>query len=398
VTVTIDFDFAVIGKGMFGSAAARHLSAAADRVVLIGPDEPADRIAPDGVYASHYDQGRLTRRAASNRLWADMTARTFEAMATLEAATGATILRPVGYLAVHNPAVAPRHSPEDVSAGGGGPVNSTKYDVGDETWRTRFPDLDFPAGCSVVHEAAPAGVLDPRALVASQIEVAQRQGATVITDIVTEAHEDADAVTLRLTSGAEVRCGSVLAAVGSFINQVPLLPVRLGATVETETFMLGTISADVGRRLATLPTVQYTIDAPAIADIYMTPPLLYPDGRWKVKMGCNTSADRVLESLGAIQTWVCAGDTDVVGDAMKDAMQAMLPRLDFRQFETGPCLITMTANGHPIIDRVTRRTFVAVGGNGGGAKSSDGWGGLAAQLMLGEGWPDRIDREALATR
>lgn len=394
----IDFDFAVIGKGPFGSAAARHLSAATDGVVLIGPDEPPDRTNHDGVYASHYDQGRLTRRIASNRLWAEMTARTFEAMALLEAETGSTILRPVGCLTVRNPAVLPRHAREVVSSAVGEPVDHTGYEVDDESWRPRFPDFDFPAGCSITFESAPAGVLDPRALVASQIEVAQRQGAAVITDIVTATSEDKEGVTLRLASGREVRCGRMLAAVGSFINQFPLLPTRLGVSVESETFILGTVADDDGRRLTVLPTVQYSIDDPQIADIYMTPPLAYPDGRWKVKMGCNTSADSNLESLEAIQAWVRTGDTDRVSASMRGAMQGMLPRVEFLDFETGPCIITMTGNDHPIIDQVTERTFVAVAGNGMGAKASDGWGGLAARLMLDEPWPRWIDRDVLALR
>jgi len=52
---------AVIGRGLIGSAAARHLAKAGHAVTLIGPDEPADRKAHRGVFASHYDEGRITR-------------------------------------------------------------------------------------------------------------------------------------------------------------------------------------------------------------------------------------------------------------------------------------------------------------------------------------------------
>ncbi len=37
------FDYLVIGKGLIGSAAARHLSARASSVAIIGPDEPVKR-------------------------------------------------------------------------------------------------------------------------------------------------------------------------------------------------------------------------------------------------------------------------------------------------------------------------------------------------------------------
>lgn len=52
------FDFVVVGKGMMGAAAARYLALSGARVALVGPDEPADRTTHDGVFASHYDNGR----------------------------------------------------------------------------------------------------------------------------------------------------------------------------------------------------------------------------------------------------------------------------------------------------------------------------------------------------
>ncbi len=57
---------AVIGKGLIGSAAARHLARQTAGVVLIGPDEPAVRADHRDVFGSHYDEGlcRLLRLSA----------------------------------------------------------------------------------------------------------------------------------------------------------------------------------------------------------------------------------------------------------------------------------------------------------------------------------------------
>ena len=60
----------VVGRGMIGSAAARHLAGLTDGVTLIGPDEPADYAAHDGVFASHYDEGRMTRISDPDPDWA----------------------------------------------------------------------------------------------------------------------------------------------------------------------------------------------------------------------------------------------------------------------------------------------------------------------------------------
>ena len=49
----------VIGRGLVGSAAGRHLSALTDGVAVLGPDEPADRAAQPACLPA------ITTRAAS---------------------------------------------------------------------------------------------------------------------------------------------------------------------------------------------------------------------------------------------------------------------------------------------------------------------------------------------
>ena len=56
-------DFAVIGRGLWGTAAAMYLAQAGHRVALIGPSEPADPCRFDGPFASYHDAGRITRRS-----------------------------------------------------------------------------------------------------------------------------------------------------------------------------------------------------------------------------------------------------------------------------------------------------------------------------------------------
>lgn len=57
----MDFDYIVVGRGLIGTAAARHLSHRGHRVALIGPSEPACRHRHRGPFGSHYDEGRITR-------------------------------------------------------------------------------------------------------------------------------------------------------------------------------------------------------------------------------------------------------------------------------------------------------------------------------------------------
>ena len=66
------FKYIVIGKGMIGSAVARHLAERTDGVALIGPDEPRDKAKHDGVFADHYDEGRITRILDPHIVWAKL--------------------------------------------------------------------------------------------------------------------------------------------------------------------------------------------------------------------------------------------------------------------------------------------------------------------------------------
>ena len=59
------------------------------------------------------------------------------------------------------------------------------------------------------------------------------------------------------------------------------------------------------------------------------------------------------------------------------------PGVGFVSFHTRPCLITYTADGVPAIEQVDDGLFLATGGNGTGAKSSDSWGLQAAELVCG---------------
>ena len=69
-----NFDIAIIGAGLFGSAAARHLSSVSDGVALIWPAEPQQKSTHQGVFGSHYDVSRLVRGIDPDLVWATLKA------------------------------------------------------------------------------------------------------------------------------------------------------------------------------------------------------------------------------------------------------------------------------------------------------------------------------------
>ena len=50
---------------------------------------------------------------------------------------------------------------------------------------------------------------------------------------------------------------------------------------------------------------------------------------------------------------------------------------------TRPCIVSYTPDRFPLIEEVEPGLIVAVAGNGQGAKGSDAWGAVAADLVLG---------------
>ncbi|MGZ4739073.1 MAG: FAD-dependent oxidoreductase, partial [Ilumatobacteraceae bacterium] len=92
------YDVAVVGLGLIGAAALRHLSIAGMRCVGIGPAEPPEWSTHRGVFASHYDSGRITRRLDKQREWAVLAGRAIEAYAGIEAESGIRFHHPVGVL------------------------------------------------------------------------------------------------------------------------------------------------------------------------------------------------------------------------------------------------------------------------------------------------------------
>lgn len=80
-----DFKYIVVGAGMMGAAAARHLSAQTDGVALIGPAEPANRRTHTGVFSSHYDEARITRGFDGDPVWAALAQRSIRRYAEIEA-------------------------------------------------------------------------------------------------------------------------------------------------------------------------------------------------------------------------------------------------------------------------------------------------------------------------
>lgn len=389
----IDFEYIVVGNGLFGSAAARYLSQESNNVAVIGPDEPKDELTHDGVYASHYDARRLVRIIGRSKIRSDIGRMAMDNYRMLENKSGISFYEPVGYLIVNSDNVqdnnleSPREFVRTLN------IPHTLFQEGDRSWQKQFPAFDFPETHWIIHEPDPAGMIDPRAMLRAQNVIAKQQGTAVIREIVVNVEENSDFVQIETRSGDRYRARKLLVTVGSFSNCFNLFPHKLPLQSETEIIILGRVSPEEAARLNGMPALAYTIDDPVLQDIYMAPPVRYADGNFYIKMGANTPTDYNPNSLSEIQDWFRNGKSDAYLADFERVLRAILPNVTFLSFQTKRCILTRTSNKYPIIDQITERSYVASGAHGSGAKSADTMGRLAAGLLLDKSWPSGIPRD-----
>lgn len=386
------FDFLVIGKGLMGSAALRYLSQSGANVAMIGPDEPADPARHEGVFASHYDEGRLAAHLGKDLTWAWLSHRAIQQYAQIEAASGIRFHFPCGALRVT------RVDSEKAYLANRNAIIET-FNLPVERYPTpqaitaAHSMFAFPTGYHGLFEPAPAGYINPRSLIRAQLACAEQQGVTVIRAVVVAVKPEGESVAVTTDNGATYHARRVLIANGSFANAFDILARKVALRIKSETTILAQVSEAEAARLAAMPTVGYEVQSAKIDGIYMAPPVCYPDGHYYIKLGCDTVADQVLPDLAAIQQWMRTGDSDVVAQDIFAALHSIMPGLASSAYHTKRCLVTYTAHRKPYIDQLSDQLFIATGGNGSSGHNADTHGFLAAQLMLEQAWPEPFARE-----
>lgn len=373
-------DLIVIGRGMFGSAAARHAAERGASVVAIGP---TGRVGgPHRVYSSHDDAARLTRLQDRDERWAPVTARAVGGYAELATASGIDFHRPVGCLIAARPGGDGRN-PDPIAFLREHDLTHESWEPGDRGWHPRWPALDLPPTHAVAYEPGPAGYIRPKALIEAQEVLTARAGGKLIDDTVVAVARSGAGFDVTTAGGGRLHAGGVVVATGAFANSLGMLPRRVDIELKTEVVILGEVTPADSAALADYPTVKYLNDGTDLDAIYMTPPLPYPDGRHYIKMGANTRLDTRPTELTELQAWF---ESDPDGDylpLLEPALRSLWPAVDFVSMRTRTCIVTYTPERYPLIDEIEPGLVVATAGNGGGAKGSDAWGEMAAELALG---------------
>ena len=380
--MAVDFKVIIVGRGMMGAAAARHLSGMIDGVALIGPGEPAERKSHHGVFASHYDEARITRSFDDNMVWATLAARSLDRYPEIEAESGVAFFSEVGCLFAGPPA-----QPGEGFLGRGLQVSET-LGLNVETLtpaalRERFPQFSLDPFLNGYFEERRAGHINPRALVRAQTVLAEQAGVTVVDATVTSVCDRGASVEVQ-AGGKSYSAQRVLVAAGGFSNFNDLLPSPIDIRIAARTvafFELGE------REMAIFSEMPSTI---VFGDrdedhVYILPPVRYPDGRTYLKLGGDLET-RSFETLEDIGTWFRSDGDPLERDNLVSTALKLMPALAGCPTTSAPCVSTFTTTAYPYVGYTdSPRIAVLAGGNFVAAKSSDELGRLGAVVMT-QGW------------
>lgn len=367
--------YAVIGAGMTGSAAARHLAEAGHDVILIGPSEPDDKSKHTGAFASHYDAGRITRGLATDPFWAQASLASIARYRQIEADSDISFYNDVGCLLA-----GPKDAKHVQDVGRvAADLHIDAEHLSQKDVQDRFPFFAFSKDDIGYFEAKNAGTINPRALVAAQIKLAVAHGAQVLRAEAKALHETASGLVIETTSG-DIKADQVLIATGGF---APNLLEGLNLRVYARTVALFEVSETEAQRLHNCPSMIY-LDRDG-NDPYLLPPIRYPDGKFYLKLGGDPE-DRHL-TPHEMTEWFQSGGNPDVGAHLEERMRARMPDLQIDSVTTNACVTTFTDTGRPLIKRHSERISLAVAGCGAGAKCSDELGRLGAEVLLGRELP-----------
>lgn len=374
------FKYIVVGAGMMGAAAARHLAATGEGIALIGPGEPVDIKNHTGVFASHYDAARITRTIDGNADWARLANRSIARYGDIKRESGVEFYGEVGCLIVGKQRGTGFPYIENV-CGAASKLGVETEIFDDVALAQRFSYFSFEDGCEGVFEKSNAGWINPRALVRAQIVAAEKRGVTRIDDVVVSVREESGGAVVTTASGDIYTADRVLVAAGGFSIAEGLLPQALQMEVYARTVAFFEISDDELPRYAGMPSLIYEPGDPR-KHIYLLPPVRYPDGKFYLKIG-GEPVDVPLRTDKEIRDWFRSGGNERVRDDFVEIIEGLIPTIDTSRVSMAACVTSYTPSGFPAIGYTASPNIaVLTGGCGAAAKSSDEIGRLGAELLV----------------
>ncbi|WP_328675265.1 N-methyl-L-tryptophan oxidase [Streptomyces sp. NBC_00343] len=348
-------DAIVVGLGVHGSAALRHL--AARGLDVLGLEQ----------FGLHHDLGsshgatRMIRRAYPHPDWDALVDTAYRAWAELEGASKAQLLDITGGLYA-----APKDRPDPLRGPG-------CREVGTEEAARIFPGLRLPPGFTAVHDPR-AGIIDARETLRAQLTLAERSGAHIHDHAPVLGWEpDGDEVVVR-TGKAVLRTRRLVLCTGPWTaTQVPSLAPHLTVTRIVNAYF----AADPAGPLGPSGLGSFSVDLPQ-GLLYGFPAT---DGRG-LKAGLDSGPPWNPQAPRPEAT---ADELALLAEAVAQVLPGAGPVT-----ESLTCLYTMTADRRFVVGEVpgVPQVLVASACSGHGFKFGPAIGEALADLACGIARPD----------
>ena len=373
----------VIGKGLLGSAAARHLAEMGLNVLLLGPDEPSVRSEHSGVFGSHYDSGRITRIIDTDLYCARIAEASIARYRDLEESSGIDFFESVGHLAI---------SPmKDYISDITNTARQLEVDfksLTDDELADAFPYFSFDDGVSGVYDHSTGAYVNPRNLIKAQSEMVLNAKSRILAEPVSVIEKCGDFFEVFTESGRKVRANEVLVASGVFSERLIRGRHELDLEICESTVVLAELREEDVVQLEKMPSVIFRHESDVEKGIYLLPPIRYPDQKMYIKIGHSESRPMSDPARNLIKWFQGDGD-QVIADWLRSQLFGLLPNTIFANIKTESCAVSRSSTGRQFIDVIDESGIhVLLAGNGYSAKSSDELGRIAAHKIISGEVPD----------
>lgn len=364
----------MVGRGLMGTCCARHLAESGHGVVLVGPDEPRNSADFAGPFGSFHDAGRITRAIATDPVWAEVSRRSVARYRDLETRSGLAFFTRCGAV-MAGPPMGPGADFMASTLRTARDLNLDHAPLSNAALARRLPMFRFAGGADGVWDPT-GGIVNPRAMRLAEERLAVAAGAEVVVDTVVQR----DGSDVSLARHGRMSAGHIIVATGAYAA-MGTLSAQPELKVYARTVLLAEVSEQDATALADMPSLIFWPEGMDY-DLYLLPPIRYPDGRLYIKIGGEGDSPR-LHTEAEARSWFQSPGSAAAGRTLASVLRAVMPALKIAALQTQSCAVSFTPTGHPVIDRISERVTLLAGGNGAGAKCADELGRLGAITAMG---------------
>ncbi len=376
-------DVCVVGKGLLGSATARHLAEMDLNVLLLGPDEPSVKSQHSGVFGSHYDSGRITRIIDTDLYCARIAEASISRYRDLEESSGIDFYQAVGHLAVSS---AKDYIDEITNT-----ARQLKVDFESLTnpeLLDAFPYFSFANEVSGIYEQFTGGYVNPRNLIKAQSEMVLKADGKILTDTVSVIEKRKGFFEIFTESGKKVRANQVLVACGVFSERLMPGGQNLDLEICESTVLLAELSEENAMQLQEMPSLIFRYESEIEKGVYLLPPIRYPDQKMYIKIGHSESRP-MSDPATNLTKWFQGDGDQAIGEWLYSQLFDLLPNVGLSNLKTESCAVSRSSTGRQFIDVMDESGIhVLLAGNGYSAKSSDELGRITAHKIISGEVPD----------